>query len=101
MDKVIDALQRWHWLLTLVMAGLLVMGFGFETPQSKFGRLEGRLHEMEQVQPLVNSLAIGECLDRDLRELQLMQMPCERLVPGWPQSREIIRGLRIADSLTR
>lgn len=81
----------------IIAAFLLAFGFGFKTPTSQFAeikavqdtfRLQLQIQKLriDTTTMLLRSLAIAQCIDRaskgeeGQRELQLMQMPCNKLL---------------------
>ena len=84
------------WLqlcIWVVVAGFLAYGFEFTTPRHTFDALRASdealaladslayLRDIEQL-GMLEALTIGECIDRDQREIQLMGLgpTCARLV---------------------
>ena len=82
-----------QFTLWFVVAGFLAYGFEWRTPKAAFDELRaadavleeqvnaGEIRDAEQTR-LLEAITIGECIDRDERELQLMGLgpDCERLL---------------------
>lgn len=84
-------LQRYQWLLWVVLIVLLAVGFDFKTPASQFREIRAKNAEQDstileqqstiaELGRFVRALSIGQCLDRPQRETQLMGLPCDRLL---------------------
>lgn len=79
-------LQRYQWILWIAFIGLLAVGFDFKTPASQFRTLNDKNEQQDtsiaELGRYVRALVVGQCLDRPVRETQLMGLDCARLVSG-------------------
>jgi hypothetical protein len=102
--KVFSFFVRFNWVATILFAFFLMLGFGFETPQKTFTKINERvsrnwvldsiqLHELRvkdtegreerrQLKMLVESLVIMECRASP-RVAQDNRLPCRRLFREW------------------
>jgi len=84
MRRFLELLVKLHPIVTLFMALFFILGFGMETPQKKFKAINTEIvgiHEqVDGYGRILRGIAIGECLDRSERELQLMGLPCDSLL---------------------
>lgn len=95
----LDILNKARPILFVLGFALVAFGFDFKTPKAQFDEIRNtasaaakaenlridslnyRVTALEQDKGLLKSLAIGQCLDRSKRELILMQLPCDKLIP--------------------
>lgn len=75
-------------LIWVTLAVVVLYGFDFVTPKKRLVKLEGNHAalevEVEDMNTVLRALTIGECIDRDERELQLMGLSarCDVLLSG-------------------
>jgi hypothetical protein len=85
LDRINAFFDRWR---SLVYAGTLLglLGFGVITPNRRLAALESKTTaaeaETRSLKRYVRALAVAECLDRPLRETQLMGLNCQQLQAG-------------------
>ena len=93
--------------LVAILVGIIgLMGFNVITPNDNFRAVNNRItevdtrlsaridtiayqHDMQDIiitnnTSLLESLAIGECLQRTPQEISMMRLPCDRLLHGAP-----------------
>ena len=90
-QRLLETAGRFKWLGYIVAALILAAGFDFRTPQAQFTELRAQdvqLHQRidsviradQQDSEIIRALGIQACLSSNQRELQLMQLPCSRLL---------------------
>lgn len=101
-DQLNAALTRYKFLVWLVVAALVAFGFDFKTPATHFRAIEYSLAELHrtdttlarridsgdstrtQMAFYLRALMIAQCIDRPLKQTQLMGLPCGELLNPRP-----------------
>lgn len=96
--NVLERLRPYRALGWAALVVFVAFGFDFKTPSSQFRELRAaaaahaqrdstiKLRQdsleasMGEMRRFVKALAVGQCLDRPRRDLQLMGLPCEELL---------------------
>lgn len=101
---LIDQVSRWNWLITIILALLLALGFGFQTPKQKFDAIDNSTNdvrlevkdlrlqvqesklETKELRKLIEDVVTIECIKSTRSTLQARrilldaQIPCARLL---------------------
>ncbi len=101
-DQLNVALARYKFILWLIVATLVAFGFDFKTPARHFEEIETSLEALHRTDTILErritvadsartemtfylrALMIAQCIDRPLRQTQLMGLPCGDLLNPRP-----------------